>query len=310
MQIALEPAGRIAPVAELLNTYEIGEMARRKVDAATWALLAPADRAAFDRITFRPRLMVNTTGMDLTLELFGAKHFAPLLVGPVANQRRFHPEAELEMARGAAAAKATLVISAESSVALEQIVPLAKAGAWFQLKLEPDMAKSAALAKRAVAAGCKVVIATGGNWKALAALVKAAGGPVVAKGILSVADAEAAIGAGAQGLVVSGWTERGATGKNEAIEVLPAIADAVNGRVTVLVDGGFRRGSDVLKGLALGAKAVLVARAPVCGLAAYGAAGVQRAMEILQTDLARDMAGCGKANLAAISRDTVKIHRF
>ncbi len=308
MQVATEPAGRIAPLAELLNTYEIGDMARRKVDAATWALLAPADRAAFDRITFRPRMMVNTTGMDLSLELFGEKHFAPLIIGPVSQQKRFHPQGELEMARGVAAAKATMVISADSSFPLEQIVALTKAGAWFQVDLAS--ANAAASARTAVAAGCKVVCATGTNSKALAALVKAVSGPVVAKGIVSVADAETALGAGAQGLIVSAWTTRGTTGKNEPIELLPAIVDAVKGRVPVLVDGGFRRGSDVLKGLALGARAVLVARAPVCGLAGYGAAGVQRAMEILQTDLARDMAGCGKANLAALGRDTVRVHRF
>jgi isopentenyl diphosphate isomerase/L-lactate dehydrogenase-like FMN-dependent dehydrogenase len=84
----------------------------------------------------------------------------------------------------------------------------------------------------------------------------------------------------------------------------------VKDRVPVLVDGGFRRGTDLLKGLALGAKAILVARAPACGLAAYGAPGVQKAIEILQTDLGRDMAMCGKVNLAAIGRDTVKVHRF
>lgn len=307
---ANEPAGRIAPVAELINTYEIGEMAQRKLDAATWALLAPADRAAFDRITFRPRMMVNTTGLDISLELFGQKHFAPLIVGPVSKQKRFHPEGELEMAKGAAAAKAAIVLPSDSSIPLEQVVPLAKAGAWFQVNLDADMTKAIAAAKQAVAAGCKVVCATGTNWKSLASLTKAVSVPVVAKGILTPAQAEAAIAAGAQGLIVSNWVSGAAAGKNEAIEVLPMVAEAVEDRVPVLADGGFRRGSDLLKGLALGAKAILVARAPACGLAAYGAAGVQRALEILQTDLARDMAMCGKANLSLLSRDAVKVHRF
>ena len=307
---ANEPAGRIAPVAELINTYEIGEMAQRRLEAVTWALLAPADRAAFDRITFRPRMMVNTTALDISVELFGQKHFAPLIVGPVSRQKRFHPEGELEMAKGAAAAKAAMVLTLDSSVPLAQVVPLAKAGAWFQVNLEADMTKAIAAAKQAVVAGCKVVCATGTNWKLLTGLTKAVSVPVVAKGILTPAQAEAAIAAGAQGLIVSNWVATGPPGKSEAIEVLPVVADAVRDRVPVLADGGFRRGSDLLKGLSLGAKAILVARAPACGLAAYGAAGVQRALEILQTDLARDMAMCGKSKLSLLSRDTVKVHRF
>ncbi|MCU1327617.1 MAG: FMN-dependent alpha-hydroxy acid dehydrogenase [Bryobacterales bacterium] len=303
MQNAGELAGRIAPVAELLNTYEIGAMAQRKVDAATWALLAPADRKAFDRITFRPRLMVNTTGLNLTLELFGEKHFAPIIVGPVSRQKRFHAEGELEMAKGAAAAKAAMVIAADSSFPLDQIISLAKAGAWFQVSTEGEMAK----ATQAISAGCKAICITGTGWRALAAFAKTVQVPVIAKGIMTPADAEAAIGAGAKGLIVSSYNT---TSKLDPIEVLPTIVDAVKGRVPVLVDGGFRRGSDILKGLALGARAILVARAPACGLAAYGAPGVQRALEILQTDLGRDMAMCGKVDLTAIGRDTVKIHRF
>jgi 4-hydroxymandelate oxidase len=247
--------------------------------------------------------MVNTTELNLSLDLFGEKHFAPILVGPVSKQKRFHAEGELEMVRGAAAAKTAMVIAADSSFPLDQIMPLAKAGAWFQVNPETDAAK----ARQAVAAGCKVICMTGTNWKVLAALAKAIDVPVVAKGVITPAEAEAAISAGAEGIIVSSYNT---TSKLEAIEALPTIADAVKGRVPILVDGGFRRGSDLLKGLALGASAILVARAPACGLAAYGAPGVQRALEILQTDLGRDMAMCGKVNLAAIGRDTVKIHRF
>lgn len=307
MQIAAEPVGRIAPLAELVNTYEIGAMAQRKVDAATWALLAPADRRAFDLITFRPRMMVNTTALDISVELFGQKHFAPILIGPVSRQKRFHPEGELEMARGADAAKTALVLAADSSFPLHQVVALAKSGAFFQVTLEPDMVKAVIAAKQAVAAGCTAVFATGTNWKALAVLTKAINAPVIAKGIITPSDAAAALAAGAQGLVVSSYNEKA---KTDPIEALPAIGDAVKGKVPVLIDGGFRRGSDLLKALALGASAILIARAPVCGLAAYGAPGVQRVLEILQTDLARDMAMCGRPNLAALSRDTVKIHRF
>ena len=92
------------------------------------------------------------------------------------------------------------------------------------------------------------------------------------------------------------------------IEVLPSIVDAVAGRIPVLVDGGFRRGTDILKGLAIGAKAVLVGRPPLWGLAAYGQAGAQRVLELLQTELALAMGLAGRTNLTAIDRTLIEIH--
>jgi 4-hydroxymandelate oxidase len=90
------------------------------------------------------------------------------------------------------------------------------------------------------------------------------------------------------------------------IEMLTPIGDAVGGKVPILIDGGFRRGSDILKGLALGAKAVLVTRPALWGLSAYGADGVQAVMEMLQTETGRMMAGSGQPNLAAINRNLVR----
>jgi isopentenyl diphosphate isomerase/L-lactate dehydrogenase-like FMN-dependent dehydrogenase len=83
----------------------------------------------------------------------------------------------------------------------------------------------------------------------------------------------------------------------------------VQGKIPVLIDGGFRRGTDVLKALALGAKAVLVGRPPLWGLGAFGQAGVQRVMEMLQTELALAMGLSGKPNLASIDRSLVRIER-
>ncbi len=91
------------------------------------------------------------------------------------------------------------------------------------------------------------------------------------------------------------------------VDVLPAVADAVNERVPVLVDGSFRRGTDILKGLALGATAVMLGRPPMWGLAAYGARGVQTVLELLQTDLARNMAMSGRPTIDMIDRELVRI---
>jgi isopentenyl diphosphate isomerase/L-lactate dehydrogenase-like FMN-dependent dehydrogenase len=92
------------------------------------------------------------------------------------------------------------------------------------------------------------------------------------------------------------------------IEVLPAIAEAVAGKAPILIDGSFRRGADILKALALGARAVMLGRPPLWALAAYGAAGVQTMLEMLQTELARDMAMCGRPNLKSLDPSLVKVH--
>src|SRR5439155_14079271 len=90
-----EPPGRIPPAQELLNSSEFEGVAQRKLDSLTFAEIVGSERAAFERITFRPRLMVDTTKMDLTASLFGQSLFMPVLVGPVSQQKRYHPEGEL-----------------------------------------------------------------------------------------------------------------------------------------------------------------------------------------------------------------------
>jgi isopentenyl diphosphate isomerase/L-lactate dehydrogenase-like FMN-dependent dehydrogenase len=125
---------------------------------------------------------------------------------------------------------------------------------------------------------------------------------------MTVEEARAAVEHGVEGIVVSNHGGRFIEGLVNPVEVLPGIADAVGGKIPVLVDGSFRRGTDIISALALGARAVLVARPPLWGLSAYGAEGVQTVMEILQNETARTMALCGRINLAAIDRAVVRIH--
>jgi 4-hydroxymandelate oxidase len=305
-----EAPGRIAPVEELVNSLEFEGMARRTLDSLSFALVAGGDRRAFERITFRPRLMVNTTGLDLSLELFGRKHFAPILVGPVAEAGRFHTEGEAALARGAAAGKALIVLPEKSSAPTGKSAAEAQSGWWFQA----SPATPADAVRAAVVAGCGAVCLTPGpagtSWSAVEALAKTARVPVVLKGVMSPEEAVAATQHGVSGLIVSNYAEGLSGALAASIEVLPAIAQAVAGKIPLLLDGGVRRGSDVLKALALGASAVLIARPAVWGLAAYGAAGVQRVVEVLQTDLARDMAMCGRPTLKSIDASIVRINKW
>jgi len=128
------------------------------------------------------------------------------------------------------------------------------------------------------------------------------------KGIMSPEEASAAIGEGVDGIVISNYGGRNRGDVAAPIEVLPAIAEAVAGKAPILIDGSFRRGSDILKGLALGARAIMLGRPVLWALAAYGSAGVQTLLGMLQTELARDMAMCGKPDLKSLDPSVVKIH--
>lgn len=319
-KLAGEPPGRIAPVQELINAFEFEAMAQRKLDTLAFAEIAGSERSAFDRITYRPRLMVDTTKMDLSTELFGQSLFTPILVGPTSQQKRFHPEGELAMVRGASAAKAVMVVADRSSYPIHEIAAQAKTPLWYQVYPEPDVKELRSRVQQAVSAGCRVVCVTigtaetapataGVDWSAIDRLRQGISVPVLLKGIMSPEEAEKAVGMGVQGIVVSNYAPRSITGMASPIEMLPSIVNAAGGKLPILIDGSFRRGSDVLKALALGAQAVLLGRPPLWGLAAYGADGVQKVVELIQTELARDMAGCGKINIKSVDSSIVRIHR-
>ena len=328
-QPAVDPPAGLAPADELVNTFEFGEMAQRQLGSAVFERIAGSDRAAFDRMTLRPRMMVNTLNLDLTTNLFGEKMFAPILVGPISDQKRFHPEGELATAQGASAAKAFMVVSDRSSCPLEQVVAQSKAALWYQIYPEPDMNQVRTRIEKAVDLGCKCVLLTVGtpyqraesgpdlrpmgnpglNWNALDRLRHGIRVPVLLKGVMSPDEARNAAERGFAGIVVSNHGAPAGSGMAAPIEMLPAIADAVGGKTPLLVDGSFRRGTDVIKGLALGAQAILVGRPAIWGLAAYGAAGVHTVMQMLQSELARDMAMCGKVTVGEIGHDLVAIHR-
>jgi isopentenyl diphosphate isomerase/L-lactate dehydrogenase-like FMN-dependent dehydrogenase len=273
-------------------------------------------------MTFRPRLMTNVMKLDLSLKLMGDELFAPILVGPVSNLATYHPQGELEMVRGASAAKSIMVVSSRSSRGLPEIIAGARTPVWFQVYPDRQLDVTMAAARNAVERGCRAVCLTVGvhpltpgagmdrtvDWPMVDRLRQGIRAPLLLKGIMNAEEARLATSHGVDGIVVSNHGGMYTTGFAEPIEMLPSIAGAVNGKVPVLIDGSFRRGTDILKALALGAQAVLLGRPPVWGLAAYGAEGVQCVMEMLQTELARNMALCGRPDLKSIDRSLVRLH--
>jgi 4-hydroxymandelate oxidase len=130
--------------------------------------------------------------------------------------------------------------------------------------------------------------------------------PVLIKGILTAADAELAAAHGASGVIVSNHGGRQLDGTIATIDALPEVTSQVGGRITVLLDGGVRRGTDVLKALALGASAVLIGRPYLWGLAADGEAGVRRVLEMLRSEVELALALAGCRSVADVTPDLVQ----
>jgi 4-hydroxymandelate oxidase len=324
------PRARLAPRDQLVNTLEYEEQARLTLPPAIASLIAGGageageGRSAFDRITLRPRMLVPTLDLDLTVTLFGDAVPAPIVVAPIADQKRFHPDGEVATVKGASLAKAPVIVSSYSSIALPELMARAATPIWYQVFAGDPAAKQHMRA--AVDAGCRAICVTVGvrppangsqpavptaarvDWTAVAALAAGSRVPVLVKGVTTAEDAKVALQQNVQGIVVSNYGGLVAPRGDALVLQLPAIVDAVAGRVPVLVDGGFRRGTDILKALAFGAQAVAIGRPVMWGLAAYGAEGVQGVIEMLQTELARYMAMCGKSNVRMLGRDLLRLH--
>jgi len=316
------PPPVLAPRTELVNVLEYEEQARTLIGAARLAPVTGSDRTVTDRMTLWPRMNIPTTGLDLTCNLFGDDHFTPIIVGPMANQRRFHADGELATARGASAAKAAMVVSSDSSVPLADIAREVTTPLWLQVyagspRTSALLSQAAAAKARAVivtvnagtsATAAATAVGTPVNWAGVDAVVKGSSLPVIVKGITTPQDAREAVKRGAKGVVVSNYRGGSAANLPGTLLLLPPVVQAVGGQVPVLVDGSFRRGTDILKALGLGAKGVMVGRPVMWGLAAYGTPGVQGVVEMLQTELARYMCMCCRPSLAAIDSTLVRIH--
>ncbi|MBS7811264.1 alpha-hydroxy acid oxidase [Roseococcus pinisoli] len=149
------------------------------------------------------------------------------------------------------------------------------------------------------------LLAGAATWKDIAWLRTVTRLPIVLKGIMSPADAARAVAEGLDGLIVSNHGGRALDTAPASIEALPRVAEAVAGRIPVLMDGGIRRGSDALKALALGAKAVLIGRPYIYGLAVGGPVGIAHVVKILRTELEIAMTLTGCPTLDAIDRSII-----
>ncbi|MGH9790677.1 MAG: alpha-hydroxy-acid oxidizing protein, partial [Candidatus Acidiferrales bacterium] len=159
------PGKRLAPV----NLHEFEALARKRVSPAVWAYISGGaadevtlrrNRAAYEQILLKPRVLVDVSKLDTRLTLLGQSFDFPILLAPAAYHKLIHPEGEIASARGAAAAGATLVVSSFATVAIEKLARASDARLWFQLYVQPDREFCRDLIQRAEAAGCQALVIT------------------------------------------------------------------------------------------------------------------------------------------------------
>jgi 4-hydroxymandelate oxidase len=298
------------------------------------------NREAYEHIRLRPRVLVDVSKLDTRVKLFGEELPFPILLSPTGAQSFVHPEGDLATVRGAGAARATLVISSSASLRVEEVAKAATGPVWFQLYVQRDRGFTRDLVQRAEGAGCRAICLTVDSpthgarnrqerarselperplpnlkgkdyldptlsWKDIDWLRGFAKTPVLLKGILNPDDAAIAVKAGVSGIIVSNHGGRNLDTVPATISVLPLVVEKVAGRVPVIVDGGVRRGTDVLKALALGATAVGIGRPYLYGLGVGGADGVARVVEILRREFEMAMMLTGRAAIGSIDRSVI-----
>lgn len=317
---ALESVGRAlgsrtsTPLDELVNSLEFEQEAKRVLSEEVFASIAGSDRSVFDRYTFRPRMNVPTLDMDLSVEVLGQMLFTPIVVGPIAEQRRFHPDGELATIVGASEARTSTIVSSDASKPISEMAATASEAAmpfWLAVTANAD---APARAERAASAGVDALFLTVDSektmdWAIVEAVRSTVDVPVVLKGVMSTANARMAVERGLNGVVVSNYGGLAGGSSSAPIPELAAVADAIGRDVPILVDGSFRRATDILVALILGARTVLLGRPVMWALASYGAEGVTTLLQMLQSDLARCFAMLGASNVAALTRDHVRIHQ-
>jgi isopentenyl diphosphate isomerase/L-lactate dehydrogenase-like FMN-dependent dehydrogenase len=328
-----------------------------------------ANAESFERWRLVPRTIGSRPQRDLSVEILGVRHPAPLFLAPIGGiQTECHPEGELAVGRAAAALGLPLILSNAASHSMERVAEvMPDTPRWFQLYWYNDRDIVASFVRRAERSGYGAIVVTldvltlawrdrelknaylpfllgtgvaqftsdpvfleklgfapagrevdlglallrlqpnlALRWEDFAWLRELTRLPILVKGIVAPADALLAFDAGLDGVIVSNHGGRQVDGAIAALDALAEIRDAVGPDRLLLMDGGVRRGSHVLKAIALGARAVLVGRPYVYGLAVGGQAGVEQVLRNLLTDLGETLALCGQGSIGQVDRSLVR----
>jgi isopentenyl diphosphate isomerase/L-lactate dehydrogenase-like FMN-dependent dehydrogenase len=305
------------------------------VGAAETETTMRRNRMALDEIAFRPRVLRDVARVDATVERFGRRMRLPVVLAPVGALEIFDPAGAAAVVRATSAFGAAHMLSSVSDPGLEKTADAAPDGLrMYQLYVRGDDAFVEDCVSRAIArnyaAFCLTVDtahysrrerdiakryvresrlrATGGDfqkgleWRTVKLIKDKYNIPLILKGIATAEDARIALDHGVEWIYVSNHGGRQLDHGRGAMHVLPEIVEAVKGRARVMVDGGFCRGSDVVKAIACGADLVGIGRMQCWALAAAGETGVLRMLELLEDEVVRTLGLLGATSFAEVEK--------
>jgi isopentenyl diphosphate isomerase/L-lactate dehydrogenase-like FMN-dependent dehydrogenase len=311
-------------------------MARRNLKQDTWDYICGAaesetslrrNRLALDSIAFRPRICRDVSEIDTSGELFGHKLRIPVTLAPMGSIQSFSENAALDVDTAAAEFGSINFISTVTEPSLEEIAANSPHPKCFQIYVRGDDEWIRDLCKRVVKAGYPMVTLTVdsafyGNrerlnpsqlalrrvpartwqkkitWDTVKLIQDTIGDrPLMLKGIMTAEDAALCVEHGVSGVYISNHGGRQLDHVLGNIDMLPEIVEAVDGKIPVIIDGGFTRGTDIVKAIALGAKAVGIGRLQAWALGAGNAAGLVRCLELLEKEIETTMGLLGVTSL-------------
>ncbi|MFJ5310270.1 aminotransferase class I/II-fold pyridoxal phosphate-dependent enzyme [Streptomyces sp. NPDC088350] len=321
----------------LLSLDDYARAARERLDPDLWDHIESGageertladNRACFDRVRLRPSVLTDVVEAELRTKVLGRSWGAPIVIAPAGCQTMLHPDGELATVRAAARFQVPTVVSTSTGRGFTELAEATAAPLWLRLDLFRDRQASRRLVADAEDAGFEALVLAvdsprfgrrprdlrdgvrlppgdrardsidpGLGWKVVEELRGISRLPILLKGILCDEDAARATGEGVDGIIVSSYGDRRFDGAPAPLDVLPEVVAAVGDRCPVLLDGGVRRGRDVLAALALGADAVLLGRPVLHGLAVAGGEGVADVLDLLTGELADVLAFTGTASV-------------
>ena len=334
-----------AAAQQFATLQEIVIAARRSLSRPVWDMVSGGsdsettlrrNRLALDSLALRQRVLVNVSHIDTTTTLLGKSLPIPVFIAPVGNFLQMaDPEGVVAVARGAVAYGTEVFVSTAAKPGFERAAASVDVPLVFQLYVRSDRKWIEDVLDQAKAAGYRALCVTvdrayysrrerdlisrlpvreGGDpsfqasltWQDMIWMKARMGVPLILKGIATAEDARLAVEHGADVVYVSNHGGRQLDHAQASIEVLPEVVAAVDGRAEVLVDGAISRGTDVIKAIALGARAVGVGKLQGWALAAAGEAGVQRMLELLEVEIKTAMGLMGVTALAQLNPSWVR----
>jgi isopentenyl diphosphate isomerase/L-lactate dehydrogenase-like FMN-dependent dehydrogenase len=338
-----EAGESIASPDQAIDIFDLKATAKEVLPPAHYGYMATgvnadktlrANREAFEHYYLRSRRLVNVRQIDTRVSIFGEEWPTPIVVAPCGSQRAFHSDGELATARAAGKLNHLQILSTVSSTPIEDVADARGAPIWFQLYTLGGWPGTRKMLRRAEAAGCPAVALTvdlpTSSAPARHTLQRAVRkdprdcavcheGSDVAAGKRPMFEGIEAAETDRRGMALT-WdfleqlrqetqmkvlVKGIVTAEDAEIDSLAEVAPAVNGRATLLMDSGIRRGTDILKALALGADAIMVGRPYLWGLGSFGQAGVERALQILRDELVIAMEFAGTRNIEEIGPDAI-----